>query len=181
MKKAIVFTLLLALVAVAAPAFAASPILKQAAAVCDASLNSGDAAVVELGFTESSAKPQNPFGEKVFEKKADGQTLIVTTGKKFRKAFCELYIPNGSLADYQTIRTELIKLNKTEGTNYDDNIDGKPYRGEIWGDKETMDNGNTADLKLGSTKLGSLFIQFSAVKFRQTQDRTGIIIEMMER
>ncbi|MFW5498066.1 MULTISPECIES: hypothetical protein [unclassified Maridesulfovibrio] len=181
MRKAIVFTLLLALVAIATPAFAASPILKQAAAVCDASLNSGDAAVVKLGFAESSAKPKNPFGEKVFEKKTDGQTLIVTTGEKFRKAFCELYIPNGSQEDYQAIRAELIKLNKTEGTNYDKTLDGKPYRGEIWGDKETMDNGNTSDLKLGNTKLGSLFIQFSAVKFRQTQDRTGIIIEMMER
>ncbi|WP_027722865.1 hypothetical protein [Maridesulfovibrio zosterae] len=181
MKKTIIFTLLLALVAVATPVFAASSILKQAAAVCDASLNSGDAAVVELGFTESSAKPQNPFGEKVFEKKADGQTLIVTTGKKFRKSFCELYLPNGTQEDYQAIRAELAKQFNTDGVNYDDSVDGKPYRGEIWSDKEAMDNGNVSDLKLEGTKLASLFIQFSAVKFRQTQDRTGLILEMMKR
>ncbi|WP_320009036.1 hypothetical protein [Maridesulfovibrio sp.] len=180
MKKTILFNLLLALVMVATPVFAASPILKQAAAIGDAALNSGDGAVIKLGFVESSAKPANPFGEKVFEKKSDGHTLIVTTGTKFSQKFCELYIPDGTEAEYQAIRAELVQLNNTEGVIYDHPVKGKTYLGEIWSDKEKTDNGNTADLKLSETELSFLFIQYSAVAFQQTQGRTGIIIELMK-
>jgi len=170
------------LLALSSPAFAGVDMLDHAAKVCGVALSSsGEQALTEQGFAKAAAKPANPFGEKTFEGKIENGRIAVTIGKKFRAPLCEVYFQDGTESEYNKMRDSLLSIYKTEGTVYDHDVDGKTYRGQIWADSNIMDNGTVDGLKFETIDAADVFIQFSAKPFQQTQDRTGILVEIMGR
>ncbi len=170
-------------------AFATSALLATTAAQADSDfVTAADHYCQEVMFgaisaddslTRNDKAPSVPFGSVSYQGTVKGQPVTVIMGTKFGNMMCDVHFPQASADDYAAANATYHDQFGVDGTVYDNPQSTTGYRGEIWGDKDTVDGGTVENLTTGDDlELSTLFVQYTKKPFKQTADRAGLIISM---
>ncbi|KAA5605274.1 hypothetical protein F1188_11950 [Roseospira marina] len=164
--------------AVASVAHAEAPYVEGAATLCPAAL-SGQAEDAGLAIHEGPIA--NPFGETAYAGTWNGAPVVVTVGDQFGNALCEVHVPDATADDYAAVQAALVAQYGADGTIYDKPDGAFGYRGETWADSEAVENGTIPELTFGDMPMTMVMIQYAAEPFAQTNDRAGLLLQLMGR
>jgi hypothetical protein len=172
---------LLASVAVltASGAVAQDGLVDGAVGLCQQALSGATGEGHDLAAVEG--KPANPFAERGYKGSLNGVPVLVGVGEKFGDDLCDVQFPEAGAEAYEVVNADLKQRFGAEGTIYDkpDGVYG--YRGEIWADSDAVENGAVDDLKLGGIPFSTVMVQYADEPFRQTENRTGLLLELTGR
>lgn len=173
------FTLMFLGLALAAPnAVAGQSLLDQTNRLC---FGAFDGALLESqGFKAFQMEKKVPFMNSVYQGEIGGSKALVFLGERFGRKICDVNLPDATAETYETVHDGLSVLLGVAGTVYNQPGSATGYQGEIWADMETM-SGPVESLQIDGMDLSTVFVQFTRKPFKQTADRTGVIISYSTR
>ena len=179
MKNGLIGLLASVAILTGSSAMAQDSLVDGAVHLCQQALSgaAGDGDTLQL----VEGKPANPFAEKSFKGVLNGVPVIFSIGDKFGDDLCDVQFPEVGAEVYESVNTDLKQRFGADGTIYDKPDGAYGYRGEIWADSDAVENGTVADLKLGGIPFSTVMVQYADEPFRQTANRTGLLLELTAR